>query len=233
MSKPFPQILFVEDDPDLLRLTRDYLIREGLHVICAQTGNEALERIQREKFDLFLLDIMLPEADGYELAKAIRQNNKRVPIIFLSALHQLDNKLSAFELEADDYITKPFELKELKARIDACVRRLSDRLENQLPSTLHVQNVELNPHFIAHGRKRVSLQKLESKLLFAFFSNANKVIPKDWLLEHIWSKNTPSTASSLDVHLHHIRRKLAEVSTLEIQTVRGIGYRLNVTDDCQ
>lgn len=227
MTISHPLILLVEDDKDIRTLTRDFLLEKGFHVVCATNGKDAIDWIQRKKIDLFILDIMLPQKDGFEIARHIRTQNKSVPIIFLSALGQIDHKLKAFDLQADDYLTKPFELRELHARITNLFRRFD--LSGPTPET-EIQFYEFRLHpftwVLSTTNSSVQLKPIEFHLLQLFFSRENGIFPKAWISERIWHKTSAQTNQNLEVQIHNLRKKLTPFTQLKIKTIRGIGYQL-------
>ncbi|MBD81315.1 MAG: hypothetical protein CL840_20530 [Crocinitomicaceae bacterium] len=222
-------VLFAEDDPDIRAITRDFLIEKGLHVVCAADGQDAANWLDKKRFDLFILDIMLPGLSGFELAEKIRKSKNTTPIIFLTALNSLENKLTAFDLHADDYLTKPFELKELYARIQSVLRRTDLLRLSEENSVVKLFDFELDKQtdILSYPNGLIQLKPIESKLLQLFFSKVNSVFPKQFLMEQIWKSTSPAAVKNLDVQIHHLRKKLAPFSSIELTTIRGIGYRLD------
>ena len=224
-------ILLVEDEADLRVLVRDYLLRNGFHVVCAQNAEEALSQMNKKKFDLFLLDIMLPREDGYDIAREIRQTNNSVPIIFTTALAHVDNKLKAFDLRADDYLTKPFELRELKARIEALLRRFHLSLGSNQELVFHGLKLDTQINLLRYKEESLTLKARESEVLHLLMSHHAKIVPKALLLETIWGNHSANSAANLDVQIHSLRKLLEKLAPFEVKTYRAVGYALVKLED--
>ncbi|MDA8097975.1 MAG: response regulator transcription factor [Clostridia bacterium] len=224
------KILVVDDEKHIIELLKFGLEREGYQVLVAYDGSQALELISREAPDLVVLDVMLPEIDGFAVCRAIRGDarTREVPVIMLSARGQELDKVLGLELGADDYVTKPFSVRELVARVKARLRRSAGTgSENRRP--LMVNNVLIDPErlLVEIGGERQSLTPKEFELLWFLARRAGRVFSRDYLLEQIWGYEYTGDSRTVDVHIRHIRQKLERLpGALQlIETVRGVGYR--------
>jgi len=219
------KVLIVEDDQSLRDVLRYNLGREGYEVVMANDGAQALEAVQREKPDLILLDILLPELDGYEVCRILRRQTD-IPIIMLTAKDQEMDKVMGLELGADDYITKPFSLKELLARIRAQLRRHEDKM---VTSPLKIGNMEIDTarHKVSIGGRPVELSPKEFELLTFLLQNKGIVFSRNQLLEKIWGYNYEGDSRSIDVHIRWLRKKIEfnPQKPRHLITVRGFGYK--------
>jgi DNA-binding response OmpR family regulator len=222
------KILIVEDEVKLIKGLRVNLEREGYEVIWALDGEEGLNTVHREAPDLILLDIMLPRKDGLDVCRELRSQNVSTPIIMLTAKGEEVDKVVGLEIGADDYITKPFSVKELLARIKAHLRRRT-RGENSTPSVYRFDDVEIDfVHLrVLRSGKEFNLTPLEVEILKYFVSHEREVVSRDTLLDKIWGyKKFPSTRT-IDNHILKLRKKLEEDPSRSkcIISVYGHGYR--------
>ncbi|HEV8632937.1 MAG TPA: response regulator transcription factor [Chloroflexota bacterium] len=229
------KILVVDDEPTLVA-TLDYnLRREGHEVVIARDGAAALEQAQRAAPDLVLLDVMLPKLDGFEVCRALRRSSM-VPILLLTAKDSEIDKVVGLEIGADDYITKPFSMRELLARVKAQLRR-SSRVDGDArpvpPSgsaALAVAGIEIDPRArtVEREGRRVHLKPKEFDLLSFLAQNRGHVFSRDQLLEKVWGYAFNGDSRTVDVHVRWLREKLEEQPSRPklIETVRGVGYRL-------
>jgi DNA-binding response OmpR family regulator len=221
------RILVVEDDADLAFGLSDDLRVEGYEVEAVTDGETALERARAEKWDLILLDIMLPCKDGFEVCRELRLSGTRTPIIMLTARVQEVEKVLGLELGADDYVTKPFSPRELRARVKAVLRRT----ETETPETFCFADVEVD---FSRGELRrsgvpVEVTALELKLLAAFVRNRGRILSRQQLLDKAWGRGTYVTDRAVDAHIVNLRRKI-ELEPKEpryVISVRGLGYRFD------
>ncbi len=225
------KILIVEDDANAGLLLTDNLGDEGFETTLAENGVDGWNQSQNNKFDLYILDIMLPKLDGVSLAKEIRKLDKKTPIIFLSARNLDYDKIEGFEAGCDDYVTKPYNIKELILRIHAILRRNNDE------SKKNVTEWKINKTKFYYLDRRLIANKVESKLstkeadvLKLLFENQNEIIARSYILETVWGKNDYYTSQSLDVYLTKIRKYLNHDNKLVIQNVHGFGYKLIVKE---
>ncbi|MBQ2690627.1 MAG: response regulator transcription factor [Clostridia bacterium] len=220
------RILIAEDEPRLLEVMCDYFISKGDDPVPVSNGTDALERAENEAFDAILLDIMMPGLDGFSVCRAVRKEND-VPIIFLTALSDEDDKLYGYELGADDYITKPFSLSVLYAKVTALIRRSrgsirqDDRLEAGGISCI------LSQRRVFAGKKEVSLTPKEYSLLVCLMRNRNIVMSREQLLVKCWGYDYDGEARAVDTHIKRLREKLGEYASC-IKTVIKAGYVLEV-----
>lgn len=226
------KILLAEDDPNLGELLKDYLELKGKYdVVLCQDGEEALEQFRKDKFDLCILDVMMPKKDGFSLGKDIRKVNQSVPIIFATAKGMMEDKTQAFELGGDDYITKPFRVEELLLRINALLKRISkDKEEEQ------TDKFEIGGYFFDYTSQVISFkgqqQKLstkEAELLRLLCMKKNDVLTREEALVKIWHDDNYFTGRSMDVFLSKLRKYLKEDPNVEIVNVHGKGYKLLVS----
>ena len=219
-----PLILVVDDEPKVTRLTRDYLEKNGLRVITAADGQSALTIARREKPDLVILDLMLPQIDGREVCRILRRESD-VPIIMLTALSEEIDQVTGLEIGADDYITKPFSVRSLVARVRALLRRSQGGLK--LPALIRAGELEIDPekYSVTFKDHPIKLTPNEFKLLHLLASRPGQILTREQLLEDLHGFSS-STDRSVDSHVKNLRKKLEATSGKPmIETVYGIGYR--------
>ena len=217
-------ILVVDDEPKIARLARDYLEKYGYRVLTAGDGQSALTTARREKPDLIVLDLMLPNIDGREVCKILRRESD-VPIIMLTALAEEVDQITGLEIGADDYITKPFSPRALVARVRALLRRT--RGDIKLPSIIiGALEIDSDKHSVTFNGVTVKLTPNEFKLIFILASHPGQTLTREQLLEDLHGAAS-SIDRSVDSHIKNLRKKLeAESDSPTIETVYGIGYRL-------
>lgn len=222
------QILIAEDEPRMRRLIKDYLSKENFSIVEASNGKEALDLFQSHKFDLLILDIMMPLLNGFDLCKAIRDISN-IPIIILTARADDDDEVMGYDLGADDYITKPFSPKILVAKVKALLRRLDDL--NITNAHIDINNLSINKtsHEVTINGEILSLSPKEYDLLIFLAENQNSVFSRDTLLDKVWGYDFDGDIRTVDTHIKRLREKLREYSSLII-TVRGSGYKLEYKD---
>ena len=225
------RILVVDDEQNICELLTLYLVKEGYTAETATDGEEALRKFQTFAPDLILLDIMLPKKDGWQVCREIRQSSN-VPIIMISAKGETFDKVLGLELGADDYITKPFDSKEVMARIKTVLRRVGSvvdesRQEVEYPDLF----VSLTNYKLVVAGKQVDAPPKEIELLYHLAKNPNRVFTRDQLLDEIWGFKYFGDSRTVDVHIKRIREKLEGASDCwKIQTVWGIGYKFETVD---
>ncbi|OYW15241.1 MAG: DNA-binding response regulator [Sphingomonadales bacterium 12-62-5] len=224
-----PRILVVEDEPGIAMALEDDLTLEGYHVEVASDGPAASKLARQGKFDLILLDIMLPGKDGFEVCREVRRAGLRTPILMLTARAQEAEKVMAFELGADDYVTKPFGVREIRARIVALLRR------SQAPSVerlLHIGDVEVDfdRAEVRRGSEATPLTPLEFKLLELFARNRGRILTRDQLVEGAWGVNTFVSERVVDNHIGNLRKKIEPDADHPrfLMNIRGLGYRFDL-----
>ncbi len=224
-------ILLAEDDINLGQLLQTYLKTKGFEVSLAQNGKIAFEKFNKDQFDFCIFDIMMPEMDGFTLAKEIREIDKQIPILFLTAKAMKEDKLEGFAIGADDYLTKPFQMEELLARINAIMRRVDDKtIEND--GDLTVGKIKYEPEFrILHlkdGEKKLTTK--ENQLLKLLVKNKNEILDRNATLRAIWGDDNYFNGRSMDVYIAKLRKTLREDDSIEIMNVHGKGFKLIVKD---
>jgi DNA-binding response OmpR family regulator len=222
-------ILVVDDEKNIVQLARLYLDKEGYRVETAHDGAQALEKARAVRPDLIVLDIMMPEMDGLAVARELRKTSN-VPIIILTARGDDVDRIVGLELGADDYVTKPFNPRELVARVKAVLRRA--RSEDTGPALLELDSVRLDTasREVTIDGKAVTLRAKEFDLLTAFMRHAGVVLDRERLIQLVWGSDYYGDTRTVDVHVAWLREKLAPAKKVKIQTVWGVGYKL-VTED--
>lgn len=223
------KVLIVDDDTELLDTLGYVLRREGYEIITAADGQHALKRWQAEAPDVVLLDGMLPKVDGFEVCRQIRQAGN-TPILMLSARQTEDDRVRGLQLGADDYIPKPFGMRELCARIKAVVRRTRANSDPYAPNEVCVGDLALNLQScqVARGGVPMRITRIEFRILWLLALNAGQVVPHGQLIEYAWGYQDEGNSNLLKTHICHLRRKLQEQRTgdVGIQSMVHVGYRL-------
>jgi DNA-binding response OmpR family regulator len=219
-------ILLVDDEPNIVHLARLYLEREGFRFEAVGDGKAALEAVARRRPALMVLDIMLPELDGLEVCRRLRAQNDPVSILMLTARDEDVDKILGLELGADDYLTKPFNPRELVARVKAILRR-GERQEQSAGGAHHLGDLTIDParREVTVQGQPVELRTQEFDLLATFVVHKGLVLTREQLLEKAWGYEFYGQSRTVDVHVGHLRRKL-QGSQVRIETVTGIGYKL-------
>jgi DNA-binding response OmpR family regulator len=235
MARGQARILLVDDEQAVQTLLTYPLRKEGYEVVEAMDGQEALDRFAEERFDLVVLDIMLPKLDGIEVCRRLRTRSQ-VPIIMLTAKGDEVDKVAGLEMGADDYITKPFSVREFRSRVKAALRRGSMSGQQQLSDNAPIKSGGLEIDFerrsVELDGKPIQLTYVEFEILAALAGTPGRVFTREMLLEHIWGDSTYRDPRTVDVHIRHLREKL-EADPKEPEylfTVRGVGYRFRDTD---
>ncbi len=221
------KLLVVEDDPNILELLSASLRFAGFEVATATTGSEGVTAALRSPPDLVVLDVMLPDLDGFEVIKLMRSEGARVPVVFLTARDATEDKIRGLTLGGDDYVTKPFSLEELTARIRAVLRRSTG---DQAPPRLTFADLELDEesHEVYRAGRRVALSPTEFKLLRYLMLNANRVLSKAQILDHVWNYDFRGDDNIVESYISYLRRKVDTVEPKLIHTLRGVGYVLRL-----
>jgi DNA-binding response OmpR family regulator len=228
MANGSTRILLVDDEQSIQTLLSYPLRKDGYHVTSAQDGREALQRFDEARFDLVILDLMLPKLDGVEVCRQLRSRSQ-VPIIMLTAKGSEADKVAGLEVGADDYITKPFSMREFRSRVKAALRR--SRMVGETPEEETIDHGDLRVDF---GRRMVTLREdeirvtyVEFEILGALARSPGRVLTREALLKHVWGDSEYRDPRTVDVHIRHLREKL-ESDPKEPEflfTVRGVGYR--------
>jgi DNA-binding response OmpR family regulator len=229
MEKP-EKILLVEDDKEIARIVCDHLRKEGYTVTWASTGKEGWEDFKADQFDLALIDLMLPEMDGYTLCKTIRLESE-IPLLILSARNEDESKIKGLNIGADDYVTKPFSLEELSARISSHLRRYR-RYNNKTVNDNRITymnglTIDFTNNLVYLNGDVVQISSKERELLFLLAKNPLQTFSKTEIYEHIWQQEDVDGNNTVTVHIKSLRSKLMDDtrSAKFIQTVWGVGYR--------
>lgn len=218
------RILIAEDDATSLHLLRKFLEAKGHFVIAAMNGQEALDKFSKEKPELVLLDVMMPKLDGWMVLQKLRESGAKTPVIMVTAKDSTDDKVRGFSTGADDYITKPFDLREVEARIEAVMRRVSQSPYMQL-GTLHIDDERKE---VRLGDKVIELSPKEYELLRLLASKPGKVFSHREIIDSIWKDNPYASSEDVKKYIYLLRNKLEEdvENPKLILTVRGFGYKL-------
>ena len=224
------RILIADDDVNIAELISLYLTKEGYETKRAADGREALRMVPIFDPDLIILDIMMPEMDGYEVCREVRKNNS-TPIIMLTAKGETFDKVLGLELGADDYMVKPFDTKELVARVKAVLRRLDAKESNAKKINFENLMINLSNYSVAYMDENVEMPPKELELLFYLASHPNQVFTREQLLNQIWGYEYYGDTRTVDVHIKRIREKLGndeDHPKWNIKTVWGVGYKFEV-----
>jgi two-component system alkaline phosphatase synthesis response regulator PhoP len=220
------RILLIEDDPALRKLLKEALPESIFVIDIAETGREGLDTIVKRKPDLILLDWNLPDLNGFEVCKYIKQNKDcaHIPVIMVTAYSELNRKVSALDVGADDYITKPFEIEELIARVKAVLRRRSGGAPEETIIKAGI-SINLTTYSVDVDKRPLILTAKEFDLLYVLMKNAGRILTREFLLERIWGYAVDVSTRTVDVHIRRLRKKLGTKSATLIQTFRGVGYK--------
>ena len=227
------KLLVVDDEPNIRELLSTSLRFAGFEVVSAGNGREALAAVEAHAPDLAVLDVMLPDMDGFTVTRRLRAAGKHFPVLFLTAKDDTEDKVTGLTVGGDDYVTKPFSLDEVVARIRAVLRRTQPMLEDD-EAVIRVDDLELDDdaHEVRRGGKVIELSPTEFKLLRYLMLNPNRVLSKSQILDHVWEYNFNGDASIVESYISYLRRKVdidPEAPAL-IQTKRGVGYVLRTAE---
>ena len=226
------KILIVDDDKNICELLRLYLEKEGYQTAIALNGRSAVEQFHSFAPDLVLLDVMLPYVSGLQVCQQLREISN-VPIIMLTARGELDDKVAGLEIGADDYITKPFEIREVLTRMKVLFRRLSPVSEEETDDVVRFPDLQVNRsrYLLTVGGKELSIPAKELELLYYLATNPNRVFTRNQLLDAVWGFDYVGDTRTVDVHVKRLREKLEGVSSAwSLRTVWGVGYKFEVMD---
>lgn len=224
------RVLIVEDERKISAYVKRGLEEQGYAVDVAYTGREALDWAAAAPYDAIVLDVLLPEMDGFAVCRELRQRGLRTPILMLTARDGVDDRVAGLDAGADDYLVKPFALKELLARLRALARRLPDQPKT---TELHVADLVLDAatHRVRRGDKLIDLTAKEYAVLECLLRESPRVLTRTMIAEHVWNYDVYNQSNVVDVYIRNLRRKIDDGCDLKlIQTVRGAGYRLSVED---
>ena len=227
-------ILVIEDEPDIRRNLEYNLGREGFNASSVATLDGAYEKINSKKFDLILLDLMLPDGSGLDLCKKIKSNSETeaTPIIILTAKDDEVDKVVGFELGADDYVTKPFSVRELILRIKAILKRSDTKTKEvvEVERQFGDLKIDVDSHEVHVDSQLIELTALEFRLLKELVDKRGRVQSRDQLLSEVWGYNAEVTTRTVDTHIKRLREKLGSMGKY-VQTIRGVGYKFSRTPD--
>lgn len=230
---PKERILIVEDEKNIAKLIRYNLEKDGYDCTTAKTGEDAMAILEKQAFDLIILDIMLPGIDGFEVCRTIKQSSrlKNIPIIMLTAKGEEVDKIVGLELGADDYIVKPFSPRELILRIKAILKR--GRVEEQRKELITIGDISVNipKHKVTVKNKDIELTRMEFKLLVTLMERRGRLQDRDKLLNDVWNIDSMISTRTIDTHIKKLREKLGHKAGSMIETVRGMGYRFKEEDE--
>ncbi len=215
------KILVIEDDLDIQEIIREFLLANGYIVEVAEDGLKGIEKFNSDKFDLVLLDIMLPKIDGFVVCEIIRKTSK-VPIIMLTALEEEQDQIKGFELEVDDYITKPFSVNLLIKRVEAVFRR-TKAIDEEARLSFEDILIDVNCFKVRVSEKDIELTAKEFELLKIFIKNKGRILTREVLLNQLWGYDFYADSRVIDTHIKNLRYKL---KVDYIKTIRGVGYKL-------
>jgi two-component system OmpR family response regulator len=227
-TEPGARVLVVDDEPSITDLVATVLRYEGFQVQTAATGRKALSAVTAFRPHLVVLDVMLPDLDGFEVQRRLAADGFRVPVLFLTARDSTEDKIRGLTMGADDYVTKPFSLEELLARVRAILRRTGD--EASATSHLVFADLEMDEdmHEVWRGDRPIELSPTEFNLLRYLLLNAKKVVSKAQILDHVWRYDFGGDASVVETYVSYLRRKIDVDEPKLIHTVRGVGYSLRL-----
>jgi two-component system, OmpR family, response regulator len=229
-----PNVLVVDDEEHITELLAMALDFNGFDVERAATGRGALDAIGRHRPDLVVLDVMLPDLDGFEVARRLRQSEgagTRIPIIFLTARDTTQEKVEGLRLGSDDYVTKPFSIEELIERVKAVLRRSMGAGPGERRLAYHDLVLDEDTRDVWRAGKLVTLTATEYKLLHYLLTNARRVLTREQILDKVWDYSFASNASVLETYISYLRHKIDDINPPLIQTVRGVGYTLRLPPD--
>ena len=228
LASPGRRVLVIDDEANIAELVATALRYEGFEVRTAGDGASALAAVRDLAPDLVVLDVMLPDADGFELQARIRADGQQVPVLFLTARDAVEDRIRGLTLGADDYMTKPFSLEELVARVHAVLRRTSG--DASVSHRLSFADLELDEETreVRRGPRRIELSPTEFSLLRYLLLNSRKVLSKAQILDHVWQYAFDGDAAVVENYISFLRKKIDNVEPKLIHTIRGVGYSLRV-----
>jgi two-component system OmpR family response regulator len=229
-KQPVTRLLVVEDEPNILELLAASLRYAGFDVVTAADGAEAVQAAQRHRPDLIVLDVMLPDMDGFEVLRRLRGGGTRTPVLFLTARDSTEDKIRGLTLGGDDYVTKPFSLEEVIARIHAVLRRARGGGAAEPSPRLVFADLELDEdsHEVWRNGKPVQLSPTEFKLLRYFMNNTGRVLSKVQILDHVWDYDFRGDTGIVESYVSVLRRKIDSTEPRLLHTRRGVGYVMRI-----
>ena len=222
------RILVVDDEPNITALVATALRYEGFEVAVASNGSEAIREATTFRPDLIVLDVMLPDRSGFELLSRLRADHVHLPVVFLTARDSTEDKIKGLTVGGDDYVTKPFSLEELLARVRAVLRRAHNKTQESGRISFGDLELDDDSHEVWRGRSKIDLTPTEYKLLRYLMLNARRVLSKAQILDHVWEYDFDGDANVVETYISYLRKKLDPHGPPLIHTVRGVGYSLRL-----
>ncbi len=224
------KVLLAEDDLSLGYVIKDNLVDAGYEVVLCADGQSAIDKFTKENFDICLLDVMMPNKDGFAVAKKIRQQTDQVPILFITARSLEEDRIHGFEVGADDYITKPFSMQELLLRIDVFLRRTKKMYsEKAVNFQIGKMNFSFNDLKLSIGGTAYNMTQKEAELLLFLCEHPNRILKREEVLLNVWGKDDYFLGRSMDVFITKLRKYFRSDTTVHIETIHGMGFRLNAS----
>ena len=220
-----PRILVVDDEPDICQLIRRYAEHDGYETVGVTDGTEAVALCQKEVFDVIIMDVMMPDMDGYAACRKIRER-KDIPVLMLSARGEEYDKLFGFEVGVDDYMTKPFSADELLWRVNALLRRANIALNKKI--RVGSVMVDSQKYAVYNDSTYIEFPRKEFELLFKLLSYPDRIFSKNQLLDTVWGVNAESGEETVKTHISRIRARLRDIPEISIVTIKGLGYRADI-----
>jgi two-component system OmpR family response regulator len=225
------RVLVVDDEPNIAELVATALRYEGFDVATAADGAQALAKVRAFAPDLVVLDVMLPDTNGFELQARIRADGQRMPVLFLTARDAVEDRVRGLTLGADDYMTKPFSLEELVARVHAILRRTAGAVDASHRLTFSDLELDDETHEVRRAGRRVNLSPTEFSLLRYLLLNSRKVLSKAQILDHVWQYDFGGDGRIVETYISYLRKKIDAGGPPLIHTLRGVGYSLRLPED--
>ncbi|MGN0367255.1 MAG: response regulator transcription factor [Wujia sp.] len=222
------KLIIAEDDFELRQLFSHVLIKNGFSVTCAENGQQALDLINSDYYDLLISDVMMPVMDGFTLVRQLRKENKNIPVLMITAKDTFDDMREGFTSGTDDYMVKPINVNEMVLRINALLRRFKMQTERQL--TIGGSILDYDSFSITYNNKSSILPQKEFMVLFKMASYPGKIFTKQQLLDDIWGYSTESDSHTVEVHIGRLRDRLKDNKDFSIITMRGVGYKVNYNE---
>ena len=218
------RILIAEDDYDVGQLFKHVLLQKGYSVVTVSDGREALEAMNKEKFDLLISDVMMPVMDGFELVRTIREANDQTPVLMITAKDAFDDMQEGFLSGTDDYMVKPVNVNEMLLRVGALLRRA--KINNERKQSLGNTVMEMDTFTVITGQEKIILPQKEFMLFYKMASYPGKIFTRQQLMDDIWGYESETDTHTVEVHISRLREKFKENEDFEIVTMRGIGYKV-------
>jgi DNA-binding response OmpR family regulator len=224
------KVLLAEDDLSLGYVIKDNLVDAGYEVVLCADGQSAIDKFTKESFDICLLDVMMPNKDGFAVAKKIRQQTDQIPILFITAKSLEEDRIHGFEVGADDYIVKPFSMQELLLRIDVFLRRTKKMYSEKAVSfQIGKMNFSFNDLKLSVGGTAYNMTQKEAELLLFLCEHPNRILKREEVLLNVWGKDDYFLGRSMDVFITKLRKYFRADTSVHIETIHGMGFRLNAS----